>query len=240
MPWVLTMPDEKKSVTATSNPSEIEDFVERMGSTPRRGPQNGRLIFALDATASRQVTWNLASRIQGQMFRSAASLNSLEVQLCYYRGFRECRASRWLTSASNLEQAMQKISCMGGQTQILRVLKHTLAEHKQQRVNALAFVGDCIEENIDQLCNEAGKLGLQGVPVFLFHEGPDERAYAGFKEIARLSGGACFRFDSSSVEHLKNLLAGVAIYASGGMDALKNESRTKPALAHIMKQLESS
>ena len=44
---------------------------------------------------------------------------------------------------------------------------------KKQRVDALVFVGDAMEENVDRLCQLAGELGLNGVPIFLFHEGGD-------------------------------------------------------------------
>ena len=49
-----------------------------------------RVIFALDATASREATWDLASQLQSKMFEEAAGL---EVQLLYYRGPDEVRTN---------------------------------------------------------------------------------------------------------------------------------------------------
>jgi hypothetical protein len=85
-------------------------------------------------------------------------------------------------------------------------------------------VGDCMEEDIDQLSQLAGELGLIGVPVFLFQEGDEPRATRAFKEIARLSRGAYCRFDAGSARQLRELLTAVAVYATGGRKALENLS----------------
>ena len=58
------------------------------GETPAEaGEGRARLIFAMDATASREPTWDRACQVQGQMFLETAALGGLEVQLVYYRGF---------------------------------------------------------------------------------------------------------------------------------------------------------
>ncbi len=155
------------------------------------------------------------------MFEATAALGGLDVKLVYYRGFNECKASRWLTSAAELHRAMRAVSCLGGHTQLERVLAHALAETKRQRVGALVFVGDAMEEEVDRLCQLAGELGLNGVPVFVFHEGRDPAAARAFQQIAKLSRGAYLRFDLASAERLKDLLAAVAVYAAGGYRALE-------------------
>jgi len=154
------------------------------------------------------------------MFEATAALGGLDVKLVYYRGFNECKASRWMSNAADLHRAMRAVSCLGGETQIERVLAHALTETKKQRVNALVFVGDAMEENVDRLCRIAGELGLNGVPVFLFHEGGSPIAAAAFRQIAQLSRGAYLRFDLGSAERLRDLLGAVAVYAAGGYRAL--------------------
>jgi len=89
-------------------------------------------------------------------------------------------------------------------------------------VNALVYVGDCMEENIDELSDLAGRLGLKGVPVFLFQEGHDPSAERAFRELARLSNGAYCRFNAGAAEQLRELLSAVAVYASGGLKALED------------------
>lgn len=202
--------------------AEVDAFLDQLRRAPaaRPGGGRGRLIFALDATASREPTWDRACRIQGEMFEATAGLGGLEIQLVYYRGFAECKASRWLIEAEELHRVMRRVSCVGGETQIERVLSHALRETARRRVNALVFIGDAMEENVDRLCRLSGELGLQGVPIFVFHEGSDRRAAAAFKQMAAVSHGAYLRFDLGSAQRLKELLAAVAVYAAGGYKAL--------------------
>jgi hypothetical protein len=216
------MSDGNKGLPAEAPSAEIDAFLEQLRQTPRApaGGGHGRLIFALDATASREPSWDRACRIQGEMFEATAALGGLEIQLVYYRGFAECKASKWVTSAAELHRIMRRVSCVGGETQIERVLAHSLRETGRRRVDAVVFVGDAMEENVDRLARLAGELGLQGVPVFLFHEGRDPRAAAAFKQIAKLSRGAYLAFDLASAGRLKELLAAVAVYAAGGLKAL--------------------
>lgn len=176
----------------------------------------------MDATASRAPTWDRACGIQHQMFEEANAVGNLRIQLCYYRGYRECRASRWYERADDIVRAMSSVHCAGGLTQIRRVLDHALKETGREPVNALVFVGDSMEEEIDPLADQAARLGLLGVPIFLFHEGYDPVAARGFRELARLSGGACCRFDASSADELRELLSAVAVYAVGGRRSLEH------------------
>jgi hypothetical protein len=216
------MSEDKKQLPTESHSAEVDAFLRDLQRAPAVRPAGGRgrLVFALDATASRQPSWDRACRIQGEMFEATAALGGLDVKLVYYRGFTECKASRWMTTAADLHRVMRAVSCIGGETQIERVLAHALAENQKQRVNALVFVGDAMEENVDRLCQLAGELGLKGVPVFLFHEGGDPVAAAAFQQMAKLSRGAYLRFDLASADRLKDLLGAVAVYAAGGYRAL--------------------
>jgi hypothetical protein len=212
--------------SATSR-GEVDAFLEalRRAPTPSPGAAGGRLMFALDATASREPTWDRACHIQGQMFEETAALGGLQVQLVFYRGFGELRASPWVDNARDLLKRMTGVHCLAGRTQIARVLKHAANETKKQKVSALVFVGDCMEEEVDELGHRAGELGMLGVPVFLFHEGGDRVAAAAFKQIAQLSGGAYCRFDAGSADQLRDLLRAVAVFAAGGQRALADFSR---------------
>lgn len=206
---------------ATSD-ADVAAFLDKVAATPARTASRagGRLIFAMDATASREPTWDQACHIQAEMFAETAALGGLEVQLVYYRGFRECRASRWAGDAKALLRLMTGVSCLGGRTQIERVLGHAIKETRKRAVNAMVFVGDAIEEDIDLVCARAGELGLLGVPVFVFQEGGDPVVRGAFEQIARLSGGAYCPFDAGSARQLRDLLSAVAVYAAGGRPAL--------------------
>ena len=63
---------------------------------------------------------------------------------------------------------------------------------------------------------------ILGVPVFVFHEGDDALAHRAFQQIAKLSGGACCRFDAGSAQQLRDLLSAVAVFAAGGRAALED------------------
>ncbi len=177
-------------------------------------------MFALDATASRQPTWDRACQLQGDMFAAVAKLGGLAIQLVWYRGYGEFQVEPWLTDSAELQRRMSAVQCRGGLTQIKRVLQHALQETRPCRINALVLVGDCLEEPVDPLCHVAGELGLLGVPVFAFQEGHDPEAAQGFREVARLTRGAYCAFDGGSAQQLSELLRAVALYAAGGRQAL--------------------
>jgi hypothetical protein len=210
--------------------SDVDAFLSNLAAVPspqRRGGERGRLIFAMDATASREPTWDTAIQIQSEMFRETAALGGLEVQLAWYRGFGQFRASDWVTESKALVTQMTGVRCLAGKTQIARVLKNAIVEAKRGRVGALVFVGDAMEEDLDALGDLAGRLGLLGVRAFIFHEGRDATAARAFQHIAKLTGGACCRFDASSAKQLRELLAAVAVYAAGGRAALEDYGRKK-------------
>ncbi|MGH6864738.1 MAG: VWA domain-containing protein, partial [Methyloceanibacter sp.] len=181
-------------------------------------------IFAMDATMSRQPSWDVALELQAGMFRGVKAVGALDVQLVYFRGFNECQASRWVSDPDALAKLMRQMHCQGGHTQIRKVLNHARRETEKTKVNALVYVGDCMEENVDDLSQLAGELGLVHMPVFLFQEGREPVAEHAFREIARLSHGAYCHFDAGSARQLRELLTAVAVYATGGRKALQDFS----------------
>ena len=217
-----------RALRQKSSTGDIDAFLSAARKTdPAR---SGRLIFALDATMSRQPTWARAMVIQASMFDAVGKAGGLAVQLVYFRGVGECRASKWVVNSEALRNLMLNIACRGGQTQIAKILGHALRETAEQKVSALVFIGDALEENVDLLCQKAGELGLKGVRCFFFQEGHDWAAENGFREMARLSGGAYFRLGPDSATELAELLGAVAIYARGGIKALTTSTRREARL----------
>jgi len=203
-----------------SSTGAIDKFLTRSKSLSQRAASGARLIFSIDATASREHTWEQASRLQGEMFLTTQKLGGLSVQLCYYRGLNELRATRWLLDEHALLQEMQAVRCEGGYTQIARLLEHAAAEHRRQAVKALVFIGDACEENPDLLIGKAGELGILGLPLFMFQEGRDPQIESTFRQMARVSGGAWAHFDQNSARELAELLGAVARYAAAGKSGL--------------------
>jgi len=223
------MSGKSKLPEGASSKSEVSNFLNKVQTLAPRGADQGRgrLIFALDATASRQHSWDSAMNIQAEMFDATSKLGGLEVQLAYYRGFGEFKASDWERDGAGLLRRMTAVQCLAGRTQIAKLLSHALKETAKKRVGALVFIGDSMEEDIDRLGDLAGKLGLKGLPCFLFHEGADPIAQGAFQQIAKLSGGACCSFDARSAKELRDLLSAVAVYAAGGRRALSDFSNQR-------------
>ena len=227
-----------KSPTVPSS-TEIDAFLTKMqGLTTKTTVAGGRLIFALDATASRQPAWDSACKLQAEMFREVATIGGLSVQLVYYRGLAECRSSRWVTQPEHLSGLMERIDCRMGHTQIGKVLKHARRESELLKVQALVFVGDAMEENPDDLAHGAAALGKAGVPAFMFQEGTNREVEAVFQEIAQLTKGAYCRFDPGAARQLAELLKAVAVYATGGLTALAG--RKDAGVVKLLSQLRSS
>jgi hypothetical protein len=206
---------------AASSSGDIEAFLRQARELGAPSEGRGRLIFALDATMSRQPTWDTACRLQAEMFEEAGKVGGLQVQLVYYRGYGECRASRWVSDTRSLRDLMTGIEVRGGQTQISKILSHARREARARKVAAVVFVGDALEEPIDPLAAKAGELGLLGVRMFVFQEGRDPQVEAAFRELARLTGGAYARFDTNAAGELAQLLRAAAVYAAGGLKALE-------------------
>ncbi|TAK49190.1 MAG: VWA domain-containing protein [Xanthobacteraceae bacterium] len=223
---------------ARSSAAEVADFIARMKAVaPHAGAGAGRLVFALDATMSRQPTWDMACALQADMFKEAAAIGGLAIRLMYYRGLGECRATGWIAEPSRLAGLMTRIDCRGGQTQIAKVLADVRRQAASAGIRALVFVGDAMEEPIDRLCALAGELGLLKVPAFMFQEGHDPEAERAFREIARLSGGAWCRFDPGAAGQLRDLLRAAAAYAAGGREALARLARGGGSATRLIEQM---
>jgi hypothetical protein len=205
-------------MTVPVQPSaRVAAFLDKVQANRR-----GRIIFIVDATGSRERTWDMASREQAQMFSEAAGLGTLDVQLVYFRGLvgfgGECKAGRWTGDPQDLARAMARVTCQTGHTQIQRALEHVRREHQAQPVNAVVYVGDMCEEPAQVLYDATA--ALSGVPLFVFQEGDDPSAEVIFREMARLSRGAYSKFSSGSARELAELLRAVAAFATGGLTAL--------------------
>ncbi len=218
--------------------SAVDAFVEAAKRAPAPiSSGRGRLIFALDATMSRQPTWDMAQALQGRMFEAAARLGGLDVQLAYFRGMGECRVTNFVSGGAGLAELMSQISVQGGTTRLRRVLAHARDEARRARVGALVFVGDAMEEGVDPLLATAAELALVGVKAFMFQEGADSVARRAFKEIARLTGGAYEAFNAGAAARLEALLSAAAVYAAGGRTALAAQADRDGCARALLEQM---
>jgi hypothetical protein len=227
------------SAPAISSRAEFDRFLGEVKALSRGAKigQRGRLIFALDATMSRQPTWDQACKLQAEMFREAAAVGGLDIQLVYFRGLAECRTSSWIAEPDRLSALMSGIDCRGGHTQIAKVLAHARRENESGKVAVLVFIGDAMEESLDELCARAGELGLRNVKAFMFQEGYDQVCEQAFREIARLTRGAFCRFSPGAAHELAELLRAAAAYAAGGIQALAELKTHGAGVTGLIEQL---
>ncbi len=216
--------------------SSVTEFLENAKRFPAPRDSQSRLVFAMDATLSREATWDLATNLHSELFVAAQQQN-LSVQVVFYRGHHEFFASRWNHTAAGLLQTMQSVRCRGGTTQVSRVLTHTIKEARKSSLKALAFVGDACEEDSQYLYTLAGKLALYRLPAFMFQEGHNSYVAEVFGKIAQLTNGAHIPFQPGSAQQFAELLRTVAAYATGGVEAVKK--LRGEFTQHLVKQLQS-
>jgi hypothetical protein len=204
----------------------MNEALARLGDSDVKETRRarGRLMVALDLTGSREHSLKQARVATAAMFDAIKALGAIAVKLVYYRGDNQCRASRWYTDPDIVSQAMRRLSCEAGYTQIARVLRLALAE--TETVCGLVFVGDHCEDNADELGELAGALGQRRIPLFVFHEcaDHDERSLSAkpvFKRMAGASGGVYCEFKPDSGAVLRELLANVGAHAAAGADGVR-------------------
>jgi hypothetical protein len=219
----------------TTSHGDVQAFLSRAKNLRRFSAGRARLLFAIDATASRQPTWDLACELQADMFRGSADVGALMVQLAYYRGLGELHFSDWQGDTKALADTMSRVQCAAGRTQIGRLLDAALERQAGAAARALVFIGDAVEESAGRLEELAGRCRIQSLPLFLFQEGADPEVQRVFQSLARISGGAYSRFDAGSAARLRELLGAVARYAAGGRAALESSSSSGARL--LLKQL---
>jgi hypothetical protein len=210
-----------------SHAKQVAAFLEKVRTV------RGRIAFIIDATASREPTWDAASQLQAEMFGEAAKLGGLEMQI-YFRGTNEVGASNWTSDGRELQHFMGRIRCEGGYTKYARAFARVRQEHQRQAINAVIVIGDQLEELPASLYDDVAGLG---VPFFCFQEGQDPNLRAALQEVARLTKGAFCTFDTGSVAQLRELLRAVATFAVGGLTALADLSTDSAPARKLLGQM---
>jgi hypothetical protein len=227
---------------------KMNEALARLGSASARQARpeeileetrRGRLIVALDLTGSREHSLNQARIATAAMFDTIKALGAIAVKLVYFRGDDECRATPWHSEPDILSQAMRRLSCEAGETQIARVLRLALAE--KEMVSGLVFVGDQCEDDPGELRDLAATLGQRRVPLFVFHECTDRdqlalKAKPVFKRMAELSGGVYVEFKADSGAILREMLTNVAALAAAGAKGVR---QIAPPKTHEARQLQA-
>jgi hypothetical protein len=214
--------------------SSINSLMKKAGAVAKANAPRARIVFALDATASREPTWQMAKQLQAQMLQEAARIGTLDVSLAFFRGLDDTNFSEFTSSADHLVDLMNQIRCEMGTTQIGTILHHSLKLHNESPIAAIVFIGDTYEENGIGGAAEfsASQLKAAGVPLFVFHEG--KVCEGKLRNLADLSGGAYASFREGSASELAELLKSIAAFATGGLKALEAKANSGSSSARLL------
>jgi len=239
---------DKKKKKLSNLSSKVDNLMKNVGvnektSTPTiysrspkpSGKSDGRLVFIIDATASREHSWQAAQEIQIQMFEAARQFGNLHVRLMFFGGdyFED---TGWTDDPNYLKQKMAPVQCIGGYTQYLKAFTKLDSEINS---GCVVLVGDCFEHyNKDEqnIYNIANRLGLRKCPVFCLHEGNLYEDH--FNKIAEVSGGAYLNFGPGISLQLNDCFKSVAAFSTGGLKALDQlKSKGDKAASKMKNQL---
>jgi hypothetical protein len=190
-------------------------------------PDRGCLGMVIDATASRDASWNAAKKIQRQLFARVSGDNRMVLRLVVMRGggFKDYG---WHTDGEKLGSLIDRMQTDSGNTRIVDSLRAFIREPGGHKPAALILVGDCCEEKNADVLNAARELSQNGIRVYAFHETvggtTDRRANNSnaenlFRQVAAITGGAFAKFGNGMP--LADLCNAVAAYCAGGEEALK-------------------
>lgn len=245
------MPEDKKNLPAKRDGSSFLDKVrssKALSATPKQEilakaiahQERPRLLFAMDATASREASWNVAKEITGAMFEAVPG--ELDVALAYHSGGRLREMTPFSSEARAFLDKVQAVRCSAGRTALNEILDKAA---KAPRIKALIYIGDCFEEDPAEAIEIAQQLKLKGVRCFIFHDtssqsqGYDtQSAHRVFEQIARITGGALLSFDETSPDLVRELLAAIAIYAAQGIKALQQRTKLLPAVRLLLDRMQ--
>lgn len=198
-----------------------------------------RLLFTLDATASREGAWNVARKITHSMFEQLPG--ELEVSLGWHGGGSLQEITPFSTQSRGFLDKLNSVNCSAGRT----ALNDLLQECTQiPRLRALVYIGDCFEENEENAYAIAEQLRIKGIKLFIFHDRSSERygynvddAKRIFANLIDICGGCLLDFNESSANKSKELLDAIAVYAAGGTKLLEQKRKQLPGAAKLLEQL---
>lgn len=247
------MADKNKNLPAKCDRAGFLDKVRSrsaISATPKqqtlakalKNESRPRLLFSMDATASREASWNVAKEITDAMFKAVPG--ALDVALAYHGGGHLQEITPFSSDTKAFLDKVHTVHCQAGMTALNEILDEAT---EISRLKALIYIGDCFEENLDAAIELAQQLKLKGVRCFMFHETSSgslgynvDTAHEVFGKIAQITGGALLPFDENSPQMVKQLLEAIAFYAVQGIKALEQKAKYLPAARLLLQQMNKS
>ena len=199
--------------------------------TPQQRP---RLVFAFDATASREPAWDAARQVTDALF--SALPGQLDVALAVHGGGLVHTFTEFSSDARVFRDQAAAVTCRAGSTALISVMEQVRAH---AGVKVLLYIGDCFEEVPSAAFEQAEALRLRGVRAILFHDAVtgNQQARLVFEEIARRTGGACLDFHGANPGDLRDILEAVAVLAYGGVKMLEQKRQQLPGAHRLLLSL---
>ena len=199
-------------------------------------PTRPRLVFAFDATASREPAWATARQVTDALFKVLPG--ELDVALAVHGGSLLHTFTDFTDNANTLRDRAAGIRCLAGFTRMLPILARSL---KRPGVRVVVYIGDVFEESLGRGRKLADEMAARGTKLIVLHDTSDDdaRRYGEiFQDLARRTGGCVLPFDINAPDKLRDLLAAVAVYAVGGSKLLREKRGDLPGALVLLKQLD--
>lgn len=175
-----------------------------------------RLVFAVDATASREAAWASAKKITDRMF--GVIPNALDVALAVHGGDDLHTFTTFSADVDAFRKQAAAVDCESGVTRLCDIMARTL---DAGGVRVMSYIGDAFEEDADEALKLADRFRLRGIQAVMLSDGAEGKPLEVFRQIAERTGGAVLDFRAGDAALMGELLAGVATLAIGGRRLLE-------------------
>jgi len=222
--------------SAASIPAPITVATQSATQSARSAPRP-RLVFAVDATESREATWRAAKQLTDVLL--AALPGELDVALAVHGGNRLHTFTKFTSDAGALRNRAASVRCEMGYTRLLDILARVL---ETEGVSVVCYVGDAYEESARRGYKLAESLKARGIRLIVLFDGAgwsdlDSHAAKVLAEMARRTGGALLPFDITALPKLRDLLEAVAVLAVGDVPLLTARQDAMPAARLLLQHL---
>lgn len=203
--------------------------------TPSRRP---RLVFAFDATASREPAWELARQVTDSLFRVVPG--ELDIALAVHGAGAVHTFTPFSPDPHSLRDAAASVKCQAGMTALVQLMDQVLA---QSGVKVMMYTGDCFEEDPQAAYDRADSFKARGIKAIMLHDSStgDAAARHVYDEIARRTGGVCVDFHgehgTNAAGELRELLEAVAVLTLGGVKLLEQRKAALPGAQRLLPYL---
>ncbi len=198
-------------------------------------PLRPRLVFAVDATASREPAWAAARQVTDALVKALPG--ELDVALAVHGGSRVHTFTAFTDDAKTLRDRAAGVVCQAGMTRLLPILAAAL---KRPGVRVVIYIGDVFEESVAHGRQLADAMGAQATRLIVLHDTADPAARRDaevFWDLAKRTGGCVLPFDASAPAGLRDLLSAVAAYAVGGEKLLRERHGDRPEAVALLEHL---